>query len=583
MKIKTKLGLGLGLLFILIVLLLTVSIKGIQALSQDAQNILVANYNTIDYSRLMLIALDEDITTDKSLTQFQNNLKKQQLNITEVGEQDITDKLAEGFEKIKAKPKDSLLNASIRKNLTDIMLLNMEAIQRKSLKAEDTANIVKAVISVTGAFCFLLAFILLMNLPGNIANPIRELTDSIKAIAAKNYSQRVYFEGHKEFGDLALSFNKMASKLEEFNHSNLDTLLMEKKRIETLINKMHNPVIGLDEAKKIIFINDEALKVTGLNHGETIGKKAQDIAANNDLIRTLIRDLGLPAALTGQKENNLIKIFANGKESFFNKEMIRIEIIPTGEKTSRYIGDVILLQNITPFKELDAAKTNFISTVSHELKTPISSMMMSLQLLENEHTGLTNESQKQLIQSLKEDASRLLKITGELLHMTKVETGLIQLNLQQIDPKSIIQYAIEATKTEAEQNHIQIEMNYPDHLPAINADAEKTTWVIINLLSNAIHYSNQNSKVIVSVTEQVLGPGSSLIKFSVQDFGKGIENQYKERIFDRYFQIPGSSKSGTGLGLAICKEFIEAQGGTIELQSEIGSGSTFSVSLKRDI
>lgn len=583
MKIKTKLGLGLGLLFILIVLLLTVSIKGIQVLSQDAQNILVANYNTIDYSRLMLIALDEDITTEKSLTQFQNNLKKQQLNITEVGEQDITDRLTEGFEKIKANPKDSLLNASVRKNLTDIMLLNMEAIQRKSLKAEDTANTVKAVISVTGAFCFLLAFILLMNLPGNIANPIRELTDSIKAIAAKNYSQRVYFEGHKEFGDLALSFNKMASKLEEFNHSNLDTLLMEKKRIETLINKMHNPVIGLDEAKKIIFINDEALKVTGLNHEETIGKKAQDIAANNDLIRTLIRDLGLPAALTGQKENNLIKIFANGKESFFNKEMIRIEIIPTGEKTSRYIGDVILLQNITPFKELDAAKTNFISTVSHELKTPISSMMMSLQLLENEHTGLTNESQKQLIQSLKEDASRLLKITGELLHMTKVETGLIQLNLQQIDPKSIIQYAIEATKTEAEQNHIQIEMNYPDHLPAINADAEKTTWVIINLLSNAIHYSNQNSKVIVSVTEQVLGPGSSLIKFSVQDFGKGIENQYKERIFDRYFQIPGSSKSGTGLGLAICKEFIEAQGGTIELQSEIGSGSTFSVSLKRDI
>ncbi len=582
MKIKTKLGLGLGLLFILIVLLLTVSIKGIQVLSQDAQNILVANYNTIDYSRLMLIALDEDITTEKSLTQFENNLKKQQLNITEVGEQDITDRLAEGFEKIKANPKDSLLKASIRKNLTDIMLLNMEAIQRKSLKAEDTANTVKAVISVTGAFCFLLAFILLMNLPGNIANPIRELTESIKAIAAKNYSQRVYFEGHKEFGDLALSFNKMASKLEEFNHSNLDTLLMEKKRIETLINKMHNPVIGLDEAKKIIFINDEALKVTGLNHGETIGKKAQDIAANNDLIRTLIRDLGLPAALTGQKENNLIKIFANGKESFFNKELIRIEIIPTGERTSRYIGDVILLQNITPFKELDAAKTNFISTVSHELKTPISSMMMSLQLLENEHTGLTNESQKQLIQSLKEDASRLLKITGELLHMTKVETGLIQLNLQQTDPKSIIQYAIEATKTEAEQNHIQIEMNYPDHLPAINADAEKTTWVIINLLSNAIHYSNQNSKVIVSVTEQVFGPGSSLIKFSVQDFGKGIENQYKERIFDRYFQIPGSSKSGTGLGLAICKEFIEAQGGTIELQSEIGSGSTFSVSLKRD-
>ena len=314
MKIKTKLSLGVGFLFLLIILLIGVGVNYIHKLSNDTQNILVANYNTIDYSRQMLNALDEDISSEKSAAKFQDNLVKQQHNITEVGEQELTNKLIFDFEKLRTDTKNNSLFVSIRKDLTDIMLLNMQAIQRKSFIAENTAKSATTIIALTGTICFLLAFTLLLNLPGSIANPIKELTESIKEIAAKNYSQRVHFESHNEFGELAKSFNIMAQKLEEYNSSNLAKLMMEKKRIETLINNMHDPVIGLDENKKIIFINNEALNIAGLKHEDAIGQKAQDVAVHNDLIRSLIQHLITDNSVS-KKENKPIKIFADGKES----------------------------------------------------------------------------------------------------------------------------------------------------------------------------------------------------------------------------------------------------------------------------
>ena len=575
MKIKTKLSLSVGFLFLLIILLIGVSINYINAISKDTQNILVANYNTIDYARQMLIALDEDLAEPKTIKRFEENLIKQQSNVTEVGEKELTTQLTNDFNKLKQNVSDVSVLRTIRKSLADIMLLNMQAIQRKSTIAESTAKNATTIIAITGTFCFLLAFILLLNLPGSIANPIKELTESIKEIAARNYSKRVNFESHNEFGDLAKSFNTMAEKLEEYNSSILAKLLMEKKRIEILINKMHNPVIGLDENKKVLFINNEALKITGLKQEETIGKSAKEIIKTNDLMKNLIADLD-PNNAQPSAANTPLKIYADNKESFFEKEIIKIEITPTAETDAKYIGDVILLQNITAYKELDFAKTNFIATVSHELKTPIASMLMSLQLLENEKIGGINAEQKNLLLNIKDDTSRLLKITGELLNMTQVETGNIQLSILPADPKEILHYAINANKTKADQKQIKFEIDCSDGIPKVLADNEKTAWVLTNLISNAIRYSYDDSTIFLMVAE--IG---NQVQFSVRDTGQGIAPQYKEKIFDRYFRIPGTKKEGTGLGLSISKEFIEAQGGQIALESEYGAGSTFSVTLNK--
>lgn len=567
MKIKTKLTFGVGLLFCLIMLLSGVSIWYINDLRKDTGNILMANYNTLEYSRNMLLALDEMNTDQRAVSTFETNLKKQLKNETEIGESDITFQISNLFSDLKINTENDSLKIIIRKDIAALMKLNMNAIVQKSHIANNTAENAIIWIIITGGLCFLIAFALLVKLPGNVANPILALTESIKEIANQNYRQRLNYESHNEYGDLARSFNIMAEKLEEYSNSRLEKILKEKKRVETLINNMHDPVIGLDEHKVILFINDEALKITGLSRNEILNKPVQDIAVTNDLIRTLIVDLINPSA---KKDEAPLKIFSDEKESFFEKEIIHIEINKTGENETELIGYVILLKNITIFKELDSAKTNFIATISHELKTPISSIKMSTQLLEHNETGILNNEQKQLIEGIKEDSTRLLQITGELLNMSQVETGNIQLNIQSTDPELIVRYAIDTTKLQAEQKKIKLQIDVETDIPDIIADAEKTAWVLINFLTNAIRYSMEDSEIVVSLQKDDKGA-----LFSVKDFGKGIDSRYRKKIFDRYFQIPGSSKSGSGLGLAISKEFIETQGGTIGVESSPGMGSTF--------
>lgn len=573
MRIKTKLTFGVGSLFLMIVLLVVVSGWYVNQLKRDTNNILVANYNTLQYARNMLLALEEYTVNPAAIHDFKENLEKQKQNVTEIGEVQATDQVERHFYQFVKNKEDVTLLSKIRKDITELMRLNMEAIERKSDIASITAEKAIAVISISGTLCFLIAFVLIINLPSNIANPIKELTESIKQIANENYKKRIHYEKRNEFGELANSFNTMAEKLEEYAESKLDKILKGKKRIDTLINKMHDPVIGIDEQKIVLFANEEALKIIGLQSDQLIGKQIQDVAVTNDLVRDFIKDLFEDEK---KRESALLKIYANGKESYFEKEIVDIDIVPTGETDSQFIGQVIMLRNITQFKEMDFAKTNFIATISHELKTPIASIKMGLQLLENKQIGVLNDDQSNLVQSIRDDTGRLLKITGELLNMTQVESGIIQLNVAPTNVSELVEYAIRATKSMAEQKHLELRLQMENNLPDVLADNEKTAWVLTNLLSNAVRYSYENSAIFIIVEST-----QDKVRFAVKDAGQGIEEQYMDKIFERYFRIPGTKKEGTGLGLSISKEFIEAQGGTITVQSEYGSGSVFSFTLNR--
>lgn len=564
MKLKTKLTLGVGLLFLLIVLLSVIASVYINKLKSDTEKILTANYNSIEFSKNMLLALDK-IRTDSAVAikNFQKYNALQEKNLTEFGEKEATQNLSLHFDEYLKQPnyeKEKL----IREDLMKIMSLNMKGIERKSDIAIITAENATFWIVSLGTVCFLIAFILLFNLPQTIAEPINQLNFSIKQIANKNYNERVHFKGSEEFNDLANSFNVMAEKLQEYESSTLSKQLMDKKRIETLVNNMHDAVIGLDENHFIYMINDEALKITNLRKDEIIGKTAHEVAVNNDLIRELLKNIDHPV-----KEP--IKIVTDNKENYFEQDIIPINIVKTGEKEKKYIGKVILLRNITPFKELDFAKTNFIATISHELKTPISAIKMGVQLLNNQKFGELNEQQQELLKSINEDGQRLLDITGELLNLSQVESGNIRLNIEQCSPKEIVQASIKNVEKLAEQKHISISPEYLlDDQDFVSADFDKTVWVMNNFLSNAIKHSFQDETIKVTVEKS-----DSMISFSVADSGNGIDEKYHRQIFDRYFQVPGEQQNGTGLGLAISKNFIEKQHGEIGVNSSLNRGSTF--------
>ncbi|MFD1819445.1 PAS domain S-box-containing protein [Pseudarcicella hirudinis] len=567
MKIKNKISLGLIFLFSVIVLLGGLGTYYLNQIKADGQAILKDNNESLEYVQLMQKELDHWQMEGKTdFDNFDKALRFQEINVTEIGEKESTLSLRIAFDEFK-KDHDPAHMAEMKKALYSIADVNRNAIVRKNDIAQRTAEKATSFLVLITGLCLLLSFSFILNFPSYIAGPIKQLTEGIKQIANKNYEQRIHIMTKDEFGELAEAFNLMAEKLDKYEHSNLAKLLFEKGRIDTIINNMNDAIIGLDEKNNIMFTNQVASQLLGANQNDLVGYYAPDIALKNDLLRSLLQQNEASAP---------IKIFADNKESYFTKELLEVKI----PETNQVAGTVITLKNITKFQELDVAKTNFIATISHELKTPISAIKMSLKLLENEKVGLLNQEQQHLVKHIKDDSERLLKITGELLDLTQVESGKIQLHEQEILPDNIIKFATEAVQTLAEQKQIFFDIQCPENLSKVHADLEKTVWVMVNLLSNAIRYSTDQSKIIIKAEDI----GKS-IKFWVQDFGKGIDEKFQERIFEKFFQVPNNTKSqyGTGLGLAISKDFIEAQGGNIGVKSELNLGSTFYFSIPKSI
>lgn len=418
---------------------------------------------------------------------------------------------------------------------------------------------------------------MLVKLPTSITRPFQELTNGINEIANHNYDTELCLTGSREMEQLSSNFNRMARRLRDYHNSSLSQLRVSKQYIETIIDSIDEPIICMDQQLTLYFINNEALDILNLKRADVLGKSAQEIAMRNDLLRRLLLGMSEHKAQEGieEKRSEPIKIYADNKESYFQVKYLPVMMTDT-KGDMKESGTVILLKNITEFHKLDVAKTTFISTISHELKTPISAILMSQQLLADNRVGTLNSEQKELSDSIRENGERLLSITGELLNMTQVESGALQLKPHITKPIELIEYAIKANQVQADKFHINIEVEYPkDKIPKLYVDSEKIAWVLTNLLSNAIRYSPENGRVIIGAQQL----DEHHIQLFVQDFGRGIDPRYHESIFERYFRVPGTKIQGSGLGLSISRDFVEAHSGTLTVASELGKGSRFVVTL----
>lgn len=558
LSVKQKIQYGTVFLFVLLILTGGVGIYFTVNLKNETKTVLKDNYESIAYCHIMQQKLDSlPLGSAETSAGFEAALKKQEHNITEPGEGEVTQNLRLNFNALRTGDTSTAITRTMRSDIQQILALNMNAIHVKDAKVGKTAKDAVTFIVFLVVVIVIVAFTFSYNFPAVLTNPIKELSDGIKAITNKNYQHRININNTDEFGTLARAFNEMAQRLEHFENSNLNKIMFEKNRAEAVINSLKDASIGIDKSNTILFANYQALQLLGLKSQDIIGKQVSEVAKINDLFHFLVdSDSSTP-----------FKVVVNNRENYFTKEVLEVT---QGEGNSR----VIVLKNITSFKELDVAKTNFIATISHELKTPLAASDFSLTLLEDERIGKLSGEQKELIQNLKQDNQRVLKILSELLNMSQVEAGRIELNIQSVNPYLIVDNAIETVTAAAKEKKITIKKVMEDNLPFIHADADKNTWVLNNFLTNAIKYSPEEGEIIVSA-KRIDGS----LRFSVQDFGPGIPAEYLPRIFERYFQVPGSKHKGTGLGLGISKEFIESQKGKIWAESEIGKGSVFSFSL----
>jgi two-component system, NtrC family, sensor histidine kinase KinB len=556
-KLKTKVALGVGFLFVLLLLVGGVGFYYFNKISTESSDLLKDNYKSVEYGRKMLDALNTwEKERDTARSIFEQNLAAQESNITEKGETSVTNALRADYNAF-LKHDDSMpLQMALQKNISRIIEINLDAISEKNATSQQSVENAKVIIGMIITLCLLIGFTIMVNFPGVIADPISKLTEGIQAIANKNYTQRIHLDRKDEFGDLAKAFNDMAEQLNEYEHSNLAKIMFEKQRAETVINSMKDASIGIDKNGTVLFANQQALQLLNLKDADIVGQKQEDVQRRNDLFRFL----------TNEENGMPFKIVVNDKENYFTKEQIDIQ------QEKETIGHVIILKNITPYKELDVAKTNFIATISHELKTPLASSDFSLRLLEDERVGSLTTEQKELVQHLKDDNQRLLRILSELLDLSQVESGKIQLNLQPVAVTEIISKALAAVQNAAKEKNIQVKQQIAENLPVMLADAEKAGWIINNFLTNAIRYSAQNDHITIKAHQ----PDAQHIEVGVQDLGIGIDASLQQKIFDRFYRVPGiHEKKGTGLGLAISKDFAEAMHGVIGVESTPGKGSYF--------
>lgn len=611
--IKSKIFIGLTFLFTVIFLLSLMGIIFVRQLSSQSRGTIVDNYSTVDYMMNMLRHLDdmyswqrknfeggksavEDslalLTYKLSREEFEKNLQLETNNITEAGEAELVNELhadyrnyLNTFEKLlpdrdlEPAVRESIMREAyleVRFSILEIYKLNMAAILNRNQQAQQTARDVTIYMSVIGFCSIVITLFFLFTFPGKIVKPVSALTEKIKAISERNYNQQLQIDSKDEIGELARAFNIMAVRLHEYEEKHIDQLLFEKKRMESLVESLHDGVLVLDEQRRIVLANPTISELTHLKSEELLSLYAPDVAARNDLVREMIQPI-MNARPPGEGEDqNLIRIVKDKREMFFKLETSAIKIYSEVLRQERFIGYLILLRNVTHYQERDTAKTNLLATVLHELKTPLSSINLSLKLLEDTRMGKLNEEQQNVVRSLRQQGNRLSRVIKELLEYSQIESGNIRLKFSPVRPDDVIDLAVSALMMLIGEKEIRLETDIEEGLPAIHADIEKTVWVLVNILSNAIRYSQKGDTIKIGLKAEPEG-----VRFFVTDSGPGIAEEDQAKLFQRYMQVGQKSQQGWGLGLAISKEFVQAQGGKIWVESEVGRGSTFSFILPR--
>ncbi len=599
MKLKKRILIALGLMALLIVSLALASTYFVQRLGSASENILKDNYVSIVAAHSMLDALDEmdnavlrshldtaekaiqyTLLFDHADSIFARNLSIAEGNITEPGEKELLVELRKRYELYKSEAPASIpvgerigpLYDSLKVSCIALLDLNTKGMHLRNVKAKEVSNQAILYTILLVGFALLLTLGMLLRFPALVIKPISELTTKIRNIANRKYSEHIEVTSQDEIGELASSFNQMAVRLEEYDRSNIDALIAEKKQSEAIVKSMNDAVVVLTRDLDVVTVNAVAAQLLGIAESDLIGKNANDVGLNNNLVAKIIENIDS----TGSNDEAYLRIYNDGKEEYYLKDVIRIE--RTEGDPASALGYVIELKNVSEFKALDEAKSGFVTTVSHELRTPLSALNMSLRLLQDERIGTLNPEQAKILDAMKQEIRRLLRIVNELLELSRAEVGAEVMHMEAVSPEGIVDAAVTPMMLQADQKHVNLEINLPPNLPMIRADNSKIAWVLINLLSNAIRFTPAEGKVKLEVLSQ-----NNNVEFSVTDTGIGIEPQNLERIFDKFFQVRGNVSehhSGVGLGLAISKEIIEAHGGRISAQSEVGKGTTFTFYLR---
>jgi len=405
----------------------------------------------------------------------------------------------------------------------------------------------------------LLSLFLSYRLARSILRPVQALTTSAAALGDGNWDREVPVTSNDELGELARTFNTMAAKLRAYRDATTAKVMRAQRTMEATLTSTPDPlfVVARDGTHEVRNPAAEELAATAEFAGgfpEELAQHLQTVLESGQHYLPTRYDQVVTARLGREERHYLPRILA------------------IGDALTGFGGAAMILQDVTKFRLLDDAKSNLVGTVSHELKTPLTSLRMAIYLLLEQQVGPLSASQRDLLETARDDADRLLRILNDLLDLSRLESGSTSLNLRDDVPvEPLLTDMAREMKSIVEAAEQKIEVVVEGNLGPIKIDPDRLRHVFINLLANASKYSP-----VGGVIKLYAKPGTEgFVRFGVRDQGPGISEESLPRVFEKFYRVPGQTRKGAGLGLTIAREIVVGHGGTISVSSKLGEGSDF--------
>jgi len=480
--------------------------------------------------------------------------------VTEVG-RPIEERKAEYFSKVQP------LFQEIKDIAQDILLMNQSNMSEASNTARslaDTAHRRMLTAIMVSAFLALLFSYLAHRW---ILHPIRRMIESTNEIRGGNLDLVLEGGSRDEIGRLSESFNEMAAALRQVRKEDRMNLMRTRRATEEVFKALPTAIAVLDLDGKVEVSTETADRHFGLKPGVLAGELGYDW-----LLPLIRKALDEDNIVEHDPKNGYVQQFVDNREYFFQPMVVPI---PVGPERREPTGVALILKDVTQVHEQQEMKRGVVSTVSHQLKTPLTSLRMSIYLLLEERIGSLNEKQIELLMAARDDSERLVGILDDLLDINRIESGKSRLALEPATPRILVRDAMEPFLVDAKDKGVTLVNEVSDDLPEVMADSEKIRHVFANLFSNALRFTGPGGSVTIRAKLE-----QDRVAFLVEDTGKGIPEEELKHLFEQFYRAPGQDeKSGVGLGLAIVKEIVRAHGGDVGAESVVGKGSTFRFSL----
>lgn len=347
----------------------------------------------------------------------------------------------------------------------------------------------------------------------------------------------------------------------------------EKSRMTVLINHISDGVMATDAQRQVALANPAFLKMIGHQGESAIGRPVTELIKNETLLQVIDKALSMPADEFGE----VTEEFAEGALAESGEGVLAVRCVPFRDRLHRNLGTVTVIHDITALKKMDQMKSDFVSMVAHEIKSPMNSVLALVKVIQDRLAGELTEKQEDILGRVSEKIKGLADLAAELLDLARIESGLITMEKERLHLEPMLREQVAFHEEKARAKGIALGVGPVSELPPVLANKRSIEEVISNLITNAIRYTPEGGQITVSASAQ-----KDYVRFSVKDTGYGIGKEDLDRIFERFYRVKNDQTRfipGTGLGLAIVKSIVDAHNGLIKVESEIGRGSTFHVDL----